>query len=97
MEKTTLQVTREGFELDDIILAGVQHHYTDQAERFRALIGIAAYLHKHHIYEASDEILHFIIRNKTQCLEVGVCPGCGKDVTVGEGQVYVCSGDCGTF
>lgn len=103
----TTEATMRGWELDEVILAGVEQCYPDVAERFRALIGFAEYLRRHRVFSASSALLDHIDREK--CLQAGVCPECGEDATLthstehhpyGEGtaaehlQVYVCA-SCG--
>lgn len=72
-------------DLADVIIAGVAATFEQtESERFRTILAIANQLRK-----SAGAGLDYVARqleqhlsNKTECLEAGVCPHCGEDVTL---------------
>lgn len=74
---SVLRDAHRGEYLAQVIFAGAQDFYPDKADQFRALIGYAHYFGK--FTGLGSYMLDYI--PTLDCLEAGVCPYCGLDVT----------------
>lgn len=70
-------------DLSEVVLAGISDGYEDAGERYRAVLAASELLEKGNLRGTAGYLRRWLQnRNRSECLEAGVCPDCGGDVTM---------------